>query len=43
MLPKDNLKYARLSLKRIINNKKKFTLRKKLQKIRTIPKNSGEL
>ena len=43
MLPKGNLKYARFSLKRIINYKKKFTLREKLQKIRTISKNSDEL
>ena len=39
---KDNFKYARLSLNKILIIRKKFTLRKKLQKIKTIPKNSGE-
>ena len=39
---KDNFKYARLSLKKLLIIGKSFTLRKKLLKIRTIPKNSDE-
>ena len=39
---KDNFKYVKLSLEKIINNKKNFILVKKLLKIKTIPKNSGE-
>ena len=41
---KDNFKYAKLSLKKLLIIKKNnFILRKKLQKIRTIPKNSDKL
>ena len=39
---KGNFKYARLSLKKPLI-RQKFTSRKKLQKIRTIPKNSDKL
>ena len=39
---KDNFKYARLSLKKLLIIRKNFTLRKKFQKIRTITKNSGK-
>ena len=38
---KDNFKYAKFSLKKkSLTIRKNFTLRKKSQKIRTIPKNS---
>ena len=40
---KDNFKYVKLSLKKIVNNKKKLYCEDKIKKIRRIIKNSGEL
>ena len=40
---KDNFKDAELSLKKLLTMRKNFTLTKKSQKVRTIPKNSSEL
>ena len=41
---KDNFKCAKdFQLQKLLIKRKNFTLRKKFQKIRTIPKNSAEL
>ena len=40
---KDNFKYARLSLTKIINKKKKLYFEEKIAKNKKIPKNSAEL
>ena len=40
---KDNFKYAKLSLKKLLIRRKNFSLRKKSRKIRTILNNSGKL
>ena len=42
-IDKNNSKYAKPSLKKLLIIRKSFTFRKKLQKLKTIPNNSGKL